>query len=155
MGEFEKAKDYYRTFLDIRDVDAAMIQDRLNMVERIISRSAAYRIEQEIRKSGIQAGLKKFREIKSNPKNELYFEESEFNAMGYRFMGAGKMKAAIEIFRLNVELYPKSANVYDSLAEAFINSGDTKKAIKNYKKSLELNPDNNNAKEMLKKLEKK
>jgi len=75
--------------------------------------------------------------------------------MGYRLMGAGKMKAAIEIFKLNVELNPESANVYDSLAEAYMNSGDTKKAIRNYKKSLELNPDNNNAKEMLKKLEKK
>jgi predicted alpha/beta superfamily hydrolase/TolA-binding protein len=155
MGEFEKAKDYYRTFLDIRDMDAAMIRQRLNQVERMISGSAAYRIEQELRKNGIQAGLKKFKEIRSGPRSELYFEESEFNAMGYRLMGAGKMKAAIEIFKLNVELYPESANVYDSLAEAYMNSGDTRKAIKNYKKSLELNPDNNNAKEMLKKLEKK
>jgi predicted negative regulator of RcsB-dependent stress response len=36
-----------------------------------------------------------------------------------------------------------------------MNSGDTKSAIKNYKKSLEINPENDNAKEMLKKLEKK
>ena len=88
-------------------------------------------------------------------KNELYFEESEFNAIGYRLMGTGKMKDAIEILKLNVDLYPESANVYDSLAEAYMNSGNTKNAIKNYKKSLELNPDNNNAKEMLKRLEKK
>jgi cytochrome c-type biogenesis protein CcmH/NrfG len=54
-----------------------------------------------------------------------------------------------------VELYPESANVDDSLAEVYMNSGDTKNAIKNYIRSLELNPDNNNAKEMLKKLEKK
>lgn len=155
MGEFEKAKDYYEKFLAVRDMDAAMIRQRLNQVERMISGSAAYRIEQEIRESGIQAGLKKFKEIRSDPGNKLYFEESEFNAMGYRLMGAGEMKAAIEIFKLNVELYPKSANVYDSLAEAYMNSGDTRKAIKNYKKSLELNPDNNNAREMLKKLEKK
>ncbi|MGD8535013.1 MAG: alpha/beta hydrolase-fold protein [Candidatus Aminicenantes bacterium] len=154
-GEFEKARDYYRTFLDVRDMDAAMIHHRLKQVERMISGSAAFRIEQEIRKKGVQAGLKKFRAIKSDPKNALYFEESEFNAMGYRLMGAGKIKAAIEIFKLNVELYPESANVYDSLAEAYMNSGDTKKAIKNYKRSLELNPDNSNAKEMLKKLEKK
>ncbi len=155
MGDFEKARQYYKAFLDIQDRDAAMIQDRLNMMERMISGSAAYRIEQEIRKSGIQAGLKKFKEIRSDTGNKLYFEEREFNAMGYRLMGAGNMKAAIEVFKLNVELYPSSANVYDSLAEAYMNSGDTKKAIKNYKKSLERNPDNNNAKEMLKKLEKK
>ena len=59
------------------------------------------------------------------------------------------------IFKLNVELYPESANVYDSLGEAYMNSGNSKKAIKNYQKSLELNPENNNAKEMLIALEKK
>jgi len=65
------------------------------------------------------------------------------------------MKDAIEIFNLNVKMNPKSANAYDSLAEAYMNSGDTENAIRNYKKSLELNPDNTNAKEMLKKLENK
>jgi tetratricopeptide (TPR) repeat protein len=60
---------------------------------------------------------------------------------------------AIEIFKFNVELFPESSNVYDSLGEAFMKSGDNKNAIKNYQKSLELNPDNNNAKEMLKNLE--
>jgi Tfp pilus assembly protein PilF len=108
-----------------------------------------------IRKNGIQAGLKKYHSIKSDPKNELYFDENEFNGLGYRLMGAKNMKAALEIFKLNVKLYPKSANVYDSLAEAFMKIGDNKNAVKNYKKSLELNPKNNNAREMLKKLESK
>jgi tetratricopeptide (TPR) repeat protein len=52
----------------------------------------------------------------------------------------------------NVEAFPESFNVYDSLGEAYMNSGDTEKAIINYQKSLELNLENNNAKEMLKKL---
>ena len=99
--------------------------------------------------------MAKYREIKSDPENNLYFEESEFNAMGYNLTGAGKMKEAMEIFKLNVDMHPESANVYDSLAEAYMNSGDTENAIKYYKKSLELNPENTNAKEILKKLEKK
>ncbi len=155
MGDFEKAREYYRKFLDIRDLDVAMIQSRLNQVERIIKESAAYHVEQEIEKNGIAAGLEKCREIKSDPENKLYFEESEFNAMGYRLMGKGKIEDAVEVFKLNVELHPDSANVYDSLGEAYVNSGDSKNAIINYKKSLELNPDNDNAKEMLKKLEKR
>jgi predicted alpha/beta superfamily hydrolase len=155
IGDFERARQYYRKFLDIRDVDAAMIWDRLNMVEKIIEGSAAYRIEQAIDQNGIEAGLKKYRDMKSDPGNKLYFEENEFNAMAYRLMGKGKIKEALEIFILNVELHPNSPNVYDSLGEAYMNNGDTKNAIKNYKKSLELNPDNDNAKEMLKKLEKK
>jgi tetratricopeptide (TPR) repeat protein len=141
--------------LEIRDIDVAMIRHRLSQVERTIAGSAAYRIEQEINKDGVNAGLKKYREIKANPDNKLYFEENEFNAMGYRLLGKGKTEEAIEVFKLNVELHPDSANAYDSLGEAYVNSGDVKNAIKNYKKSLELDPGNDNAKEMLKKLEKK
>lgn len=155
LGDFEKARQYYKTFLDIEDRDVAMIHNRINQIERMINSSAAYRIEQTINTNGIEAGLEKYKEIKSDPENKLYFEESEFNAMGYRFMGSGRMKEAIAVFKLNVELNPESWNVYDSLAEAYMNSGDTENAIKNYKKSLELNPENTNAKEMLKKLEKK
>jgi predicted alpha/beta superfamily hydrolase len=155
MSDLERARDYYKKFLEIRDIDATMIHSRLDQVERMISGSAAYRIEKVINKNGLEAGLEKYWKIKSDPENTLYFEENEFNALGYRLMGAGKMKEAIEIFKLNADMYSESANVYDSLAEAYMNSGDTERAIKNYKKSLELNPDNTNAKEMLKKLEKK
>ena len=155
MGNFEKARQYYKTFLKIEDRDVAMIRNRLSQIDRMIDSSAAFRIEQVINNSGMEAGLKKYREIKSDPENKLYFEESEFNAMGYRFMGTGRMKEAIEVFKLNLELNPESWNVYDSLAEAYMKNGDAENAINNYKKSLELNPDNTNAKIILKKLEKK
>ena len=155
LGDFERARDYYKAFLEIRSIDAAMIDQRLQTVEKILSDSAAYRIEQEINKEGIKAGIKMFTSIKKDPENRLYFDENEFNSMGYRLMGKGQIKEAIEIFLLNVSMYPNSANVYDSLGEAYMVSGDIKKAINNYKKSLELNPKNTNAIEMLKKLEKK
>ena len=45
---------------------------------------------------------------------------------------------------------------YDGdMAEAYLNGGDTSNAVMHYRRSLELNPANANAKEMLKKLEKK
>ncbi len=59
------------------------------------------------------------------------------------------------IFRLNVEFYPASWNVYDSLGEGLALGGETEEAIKNYRKSLELNPKNSGGAEALKKLEKK
>ena len=74
--------------------------------------------------------------------------------LGYFLLGKEKIDDAIKTFQLNVEQFPESSNVYDSLGEAYMNNGDKKLAIKNYKKSLKLNPDNNNATEMLKKLEK-
>ena len=55
-------------------------------------------------------------------------------------------------FKLNSKEYPKSGNVWDSLADGYTHAGDKKKAKKYYRKSLKLNPDNQNAKDMLKKL---
>ena len=69
-------------------------------------------------------------------------------------MARGKLKEAIAIFELNVEAYPRSWNVYDSLAEAYMNDGRTDLAVKMYEKSLELNPQNSNAVDMLKRLKK-
>ena len=52
-------------------------------------------------------------------------------------MGNEDYKKAIEVFKTNVELYPDSDNVYDSLGEAFEKSGMLKKAAKNYKIAVE------------------
>lgn len=101
---------------------------------------------------GIDAAIKIYHEKKTDLKNEYYFNERQFNTVGYRLLSANKIKEAIEVFKLNVAAYPDSWNVYDSLAEAYMSDKNNKLAIKYYKKSLELNPDNNNGKEMLKRL---
>jgi tetratricopeptide (TPR) repeat protein len=78
--------------------------------------------------------------------------ESPLNVIGYRLLSMGKLKEAIGIFALNVQIFPGSWNAYDSLGEAYMKSGQKGPAIQNYEKSLKLNPRNNNAVEMLKKL---
>ena len=82
----------------------------------------------------------------------IAFEETPLNALGYQLMAAGKGEAAIAVFRLIVETFPKSANAYDSLGEAYMNHGDKVLAIANYERSLALNPANDNAVKMLTKL---
>jgi predicted Zn-dependent protease len=67
----------------------------------------------------------------------------------------GRNGDAIAIFKLNAEEYPKSSNVYDSLAEAYAKDGQKQQAIANYRKSLELDPKNQNAADKLKELEQK
>ena len=79
--------------------------------------------------------------------------ENEVNAWAYFLLGKGEKEKALEIFKLNVSLYPESANTYDSLGEIYALLGKKEPAIKNYKRSLELNPKNENAVEQLKKLE--
>ena len=39
---------------------------------------------------------------------------------------------AVKVFRLALEIYSESANLYDSFGEAYMISGDKKNAIVNY-----------------------
>jgi len=64
----------------------------------------------------------------------------------------GQEQDAIAIFQRNVQEYPESWNVYDSLGEAYMKTGQKDLAIANYQKSLQLNPKNQNGIDMLRKL---
>jgi tetratricopeptide (TPR) repeat protein len=63
--------------------------------------------------------------------------ENTLNGLGYQMMGRGDLDSAIEVFSYNVELYPDSANVYDSLGEALENAGRFDEALTSYSKAVE------------------
>lgn len=102
---------------------------------------------------GVSAAVAKYRQLKKEHPDDYDFSEKTLNSLGYYLLKQARVADAIEIFKLNVEVYPQSSNVYDSLAEGYMLNKDRDLAIKYYKKSLELNPKNTNAVEMLKKLE--
>jgi len=110
-------------------------------------------LEKTIKEKGVEAGIAQYRDLKAKQSAIYDFAEPELNALGYRLLRSDKGKEAIEIFKLNVEVYPKEFNTYDSLAEAYMTLKQNDLAIANYKKSLELNPKNENAVDMLKRLE--
>ncbi len=62
--------------------------------------------------------------------------EGTVNLLGYQQLQAGATAAAIELFELNVELYPDSANVYDSLADAYLAAGRRDEALSSVRKAL-------------------
>jgi len=111
-------------------------------------------LDKIIREKGVEAGIAEYRNLKATQSATYDFSESQLNSLGYQLMRTGKLKEAVEILKLNVEVYPKSANTYDSLAEAYMNSNERDLAIQNYKKSLELNPKNTNATDALERLQK-
>ena len=80
--------------------------------------------------------------------------EAKLNGMGYVHLRQDDINQALTIFKLNVDLFPESSNVYDSYGEACMMNGELDLAVTNYKKSLELNPENNNAVTMLKRIKK-
>ena len=102
-----------------------------------------------------QKALKNYQNIKERDSLDESIKESNLNSIGYRKLREKKYENAIEIFKINVALYPESSNVYDSLADAFMRSGDTIQAIENYKKSLIYDSGNASAKRIIKRLEKK
>ncbi len=112
--------------------------------------SLANLVYKEIIDKDLKAGLAFYEKNKDS--KEYSKSESEMNTMGYTLLQAGKKKEAEAIFKLNMEAFPKSANVYDSYAEALMEQGKNELAIANYKKSIELNPGNQNGIDMLKKL---
>ncbi len=101
--------------------------------------------------NGSPAALRRYDEVKKTAAAERA-DESTLNILGYTLLSSGRTSDAIAVFLRNVQEYPKSGNVYDSLGEAYMKNGQKDLAIENYEKSLQLDPKNQNAAEMLKKL---
>jgi CubicO group peptidase (beta-lactamase class C family) len=70
----------------------------------------------------------------------------------YNLMQEGKTAEAIGLLKVAIDLYPRSTDAYDFLADAYETTGQKDLAIATYKKSLEVNPQNANAREKLRKL---
>lgn len=99
---------------------------------------------------GLKEGNEAYKKLKNDPTYGI--KEGDINRVGYQLLQEGKKKEAIEVFKINVETFPKSGNVYDSLGEAYLADGDKKQAIANYSKSVELDPSNEGGKKVLEEL---
>ena len=98
--------------------------------------------------------LAAFKAIQAKDSTNETVGEWRLNRLGYRFVREQKYDEALEIFKINTQLYPKSSNVFNSLGEAFYLKKDTVNAIFNFKKSLSINPENRNSKRFIKRLTK-
>lgn len=78
--------------------------------------------------------------------------ERIINASGYRLLGSDQPEPARALFEANTRLFPNSANVWDSLAEAHVSLGNTAEAIRFYRKTLEMDDDNPGARAALESL---
>ncbi|NIR50203.1 hypothetical protein GWO43_17000 [candidate division KSB1 bacterium] len=63
---------------------------------------------------------------------EIETPENVVNRLGYRLLAQKEIDEAIRLFKRNVERYPESANVYDSLGDAYDANGQFELAKKNY-----------------------
>lgn len=101
---------------------------------------------------GTPAALQRYTELKKAGGQNGDLDEGALNHFGYTLLNGGQTQDAIAVFQRNVQEYPQSANVYDSLGEAYMKAGQNDLAIANYVKSLQIDPKNQNALDILKKL---
>lgn len=109
---------------------------------KLLKPLAANSIGEKIVNEGLVEGRRLYNELYSaeveTKLSHYNFSESSFNIIGIRLMrDLKRYEEAIEVFKWNVEMYPESANVFDSLAEAYMKNGNNESAIINYKIALQ------------------
>jgi len=65
-------------------------------------------------------------------------DEGEINYIGYDFLNRKMYKTAESLFKLNVDNYPESYNVYDSYGDYFVATGNKANAIIQFEKALSI-----------------
>lgn len=109
--------------------------------------SPSKRLLRDIRARGAEAAL-------ALPEANMPAER-EINRIGYVLLETGRIADAVLVFERNVQRFPASGNVHDSLGEAYAAAGEREKSIAAYERALELDSKNTNAAGMLQKLRSK
>jgi len=109
-------------------------------------------LEEALRRGGANEAVRYYHRRREQDSTALLFTEEQMNRRGYARLNRGEVREALTLFRLNVEAYPHSFNVYDSYAEALTADHQYGAAIQNYLRSVELNPGNDNGRKRLEEL---
>ncbi len=102
-----------------------------------------WQVSPAIARQGVNAAEEHYQKLTAKFGYTILMPEQLMNSIGYALMGDGKMDEAIKAFKINVERFPGSANVYDSLAEAYEKSGKLELARPNYEKAIQIGTKNN------------
>jgi tetratricopeptide (TPR) repeat protein len=123
--------------------DKDMVLDPMRHLRELFSAGKMDMVESEAKR------------MATDPKYRYVNFEQKINQAGYDLLNSKQTEQAIYVFGLNTKLYPKSANTWDSYAEAHLKSGKNDKAIEYYNKAIELDPNGptgDNARRMLKEI---
>src|SRR5690606_17605090 len=100
----------------------------------------------------VKTAIATIKDAISETPNDYSIDENSINRLAYTYLRDAQTNRAIEVFKLNTELHPNSANAFDSLAEGYFSNEQFELSNENYRKSLELNPENENARDMIQRI---
>ncbi|HKY05929.1 MAG TPA: tetratricopeptide repeat protein, partial [Blastocatellia bacterium] len=132
--------------LDDNDTSRDIIQQTLDFMKFHVTKAAdanhaagrapsPSRFLSMVSRQGVQKAIQVYRDARKTDPQAPLFQEATLNNLGYQLL-QNNAGAAVEIFKLNVEAHPNSANVYDSLADGFEAAGNRELAIENAERAL-------------------
>ncbi len=101
-------------------------------------------------RGGFESARKIFYAAKETEFHEIAVVPGQLTYVAFGLLyQLNEIEEAIEVLRWNLALFPQSADVHDSLAEALFLAGDRLGAIEYYRKALKLDPNLKSAKKGL------
>ena len=131
IAGWTQLSDMYRGIIDIL----------YDLPYELPRKSIAMTLYRTIKESDLEAALAQYHRLKADQPEAYDFSEDELNSLGYRLMRTGRVKEAVEVFKLNADIYADSWNAFDSLGEALFRDGRIDTARAAHRRSLQLNPD--------------
>ena len=136
----QKARYMLRMVAELNDKMLAGVPSRATPVVRVscatchrgssLPRTLEDELARIIASEGVPAAVEKYRELRRDMQLGRYnFGEWSMNELGDRLAREGNVDAAIAMFQLNAEFYPKSAEIDLRLGELFVKKGDKERAI--------------------------
>lgn len=107
-----------------------------------------YTLEQKLRTvvdaKGADSAVATYRALRQEYYGSAAYDFSEFRLadLGGELIQAGKVDAAIKLFTLNLEFFPRSVSSIVGLGDAYAAQGDKDKAATHYRWALVLDPGN-------------
>ncbi|UAB80077.1 serine hydrolase [Marixanthomonas sp. SCSIO 43207] len=98
-----------------------------------------YELIHEFMKTNPSTNAEKLPDFLKKEINDEFVDHAILNRLGYsRLKKENQPGWALELFKLNVKLFPEDGNLWDSLGEAYLQYNQKEDAIKSYTKAVEL-----------------
>jgi hypothetical protein len=96
------------------------------------------RVEEAVLRGDTAAAEALVRRAVHDVANRFRTPEADVNALGYKLLNAGNAPAALAVFGINTRVFPRSANVWDSLGETLLAAGRRDEGIAAYRTALQI-----------------
>jgi imidazolonepropionase-like amidohydrolase len=110
-----------------------------------LGKVTAYVVTETASKQAPGEVVKTLKALRESDAKASIVSEDSVNNLGYALMGKSLYPQAIAVLAWNAESFSRSANTWDSLADAYSHAGDVPKAVESYKKALAVDSSYSNA----------